>query len=168
MDDILYYILLAIGYALYSWLTRKRMPRPDMEAPPSGKSQETAPRQLTFEELLREITQAKQQETSAEKDVLDYEEEIENEAQSQEELAPAKEVVQFYETYEEAKRLAFERPSLEETLKLEDTKVTFGRFSEFNLAQSRNLLKEYTADLYDPEGLKKAVILSEVLNRKYF
>ena len=72
-----------------------------------------------------------------------------------------------YDIYEDAKRLAFERPSLEETMKVTDTNVKFGKFKEFEAEEQRDLLAEYSKQFRDPEGLKKAVVLSEILNRKF-
>jgi len=31
----------------------------------------------------------------------------------------------------------------------------------------RNLLEDYVRNFQDPEGLKKAVVMSEILNRKF-
>ena len=38
----------------------------------------------------------------------------------------------IYETYENAKKEAFNKASLEETMHVEDTVVKYGRFKEFN------------------------------------
>ncbi len=171
MEDILYYILIAAGYALYSWLTRKRQPQPDMGTEPPAHEQGAPTKQMTFEELLREITQAKQesrQPQPAEAPVSDYEEEIEDEYEDLEEVELKRERPLYYEDYQKAKNIAFERPSLEETLRLEDVKVNFDRFSVFEQQRTRNLLEEYAGELRNPEGLKKALVLSEILNRKYF
>lgn len=171
MEDILYYILIAIGYALYSWATRKRRPQPETDSEPPVQRSGPPPRQITFEELLREITQAKEesrQTEATEVPVQDYDEEIEEEAEPLEEAELKRVRPLYYEDYEKAKSMAFHRPSLEETARLEDVKVDFDRFSVFEQQQSRNLLEEYTRDLHDTEGLKKAVVLSEILNRRYF
>ncbi len=171
MDDLLYYLLIGVGYVLYSWLTRKRMPAPGTESPPAETGKTAPQRQVTFEELLREITEAKAGKSTpevAEVDVIDYDDDLQDEIETLEEITPSRESVQFTEEYEKAKSMAFNRLSLEETAKLEDTQVSFNRFSVFEHAASRNLLEEYTADLRDTEGLKKAVVLSEILNRKHF
>ncbi len=69
--------------------------------------------------------------------------------------------------YEQAKKQAFNRPSLEETMKVEDTVVSFGRFKAFEQEKKRDLLGEYLAELRDPEGFKKAVVMNEILQRKF-
>ena len=52
-------------------------------------------------------------------------------------------------------------------MKLEDTDTKFGKFKVFEEQGKRNLLEEYTRDLKDPEGFKKAFVLNEVLNRRF-
>ena len=69
--------------------------------------------------------------------------------------------------YEEGKKQAFLRPSLEETMKLEDTIVKFEKFKVFEEEEKQNVLAEYVRDLEDPEGFKKAFVLSEVLQRRF-
>lgn len=131
------------------------------------------PKQLTFEELLKEITEAKQPrkpvyETVAPvEDVIDYDDQIEEEAQDLEKIEDYRKKDTIYKTYEDAKRQAFVRPSLEETLNVRDTNMSFGKFKEFEQEKKRNLLDEYITDFQDPEGLKKAVVMSEILKRKF-
>jgi hypothetical protein len=45
--------------------------------------------------------------------------------------------------------------------------MTFGKFKEFEQEKKRNLLEEYITDFKDPEGFKKAVVMSEILKRKF-
>ena len=138
------------------------------------------PKQLTFEELLKEITEAKQAqkpvweskpsyETSPEKsEYVDYDDQIEEEEKDLEDVNyDYRKQNRSYDIYEDAKRQAFERPSLEETMKLTDTKVQFGKFKVFEQEDQRDLLNEYSKAFQDPEGLKKAVVLSEILKRKF-
>jgi hypothetical protein len=56
---------------------------------------------------------------------------------------------------------------LEETMNVRDTQMAFGKFREFEQEQKRNLLVEYTKDFQDPEGIRKAFVMSEILNRKF-
>jgi hypothetical protein len=139
------------------------------------------PKQLTFEELLREITEAKKQsqrpvfeakpsyETVSEpQKYVDYDDQIEEEEKDLEDVNyNYRKKDKVYDIYDEAKRLAFERPSLEETMKVTDTDVQFGKFKVFEQKTQRNLLEEYSKEFQDPEGLKKAVVLSEILRRKF-
>jgi hypothetical protein len=148
--------------------------KPDREprfdpTPPVNK-----PRALTFEELLKEITEGKQparpsiEPARPQRNVIDYDEDLEDEAQDLEDVqADYRKKDRIYADYEEAKRQAFYRPSLEETMNLKDTNVKFGKFKVFEGSQERNLLEEYLQDFRDPEGLKKAIVLSEILKRKF-
>jgi len=121
---------------------------------------------VTFEELLREISEGKK--AVSQPEVIDYDDQVGEEEQDLEEVDyDYRKKDKIYEVYEQAKAQAFVRPSLEETMKLEDTVVRFGKFKEFEEAEKRNLLQEYLADFKDPEGFKKAVVMSEVLRRKF-
>ena len=184
MDDFKIWFYLILG-AIYLISRLRKKPasstpsetyRP--EAPASDYDNQPAdkPKALTFDELLREITQAKEpqqptyQPTSSPKtEYVDYDDDLKDEAEDlegtgYEEYSP-KEVPS--KAYEEAKMAAFYRPSLEETMKIQDTVVNFSKFSVFEEEKKRNLLEEYTTGLRDPEGLKKAVVLSEILNRRF-
>jgi hypothetical protein len=132
------------------------------------------PKQLTFEELLKEITESKtaQQQPSTRPTLkpvyADYDDDLEEEEKDLE-VVPYdhRRDSKVYEVYEQAKKQAFNKPSLEETVKLQDTEVKFGRFKVFDAEENRNLLEEYTRDFRDPEGFKKAVIMAEILNRRF-
>jgi hypothetical protein len=123
-------------------------------------------RPLTFEELLREITEGKSLEKEPE--VVDYDDQVGDEEQDLEEVDyDYKKKDKIYEVYEQAKAQAFVRPSLEETMKLEDTDLRYGKFKEFEEVEKQNVLEKYIADFRDPEGFKKAVVMSEILRRKF-
>jgi hypothetical protein len=190
MDNpkIWFYLILGAIYLI----TRLRKKKP--EAPPSSEKQfpesspseynapryDDKPKPLTFDELLREITQSKepqqptyqptyQKESVPRTEYVDYDDDLKEEEQDLEEVNyedfSRKETPN--KAYEDAKAAAFYRPSLEETMKIEDTVVNFSKFKVFQEEKKRNLLEEYTTDLRDPEGLKKAVVLSEILNRRF-
>jgi hypothetical protein len=181
MDEkILIYIIIGVIYFLFNRLKKKPEDEQETEAP-SNPSSDSRPKPVTFEELLREITEGKQPkpaEPVVERRVeysrpepqpayVDYDDEIE------EEEAKSLEKVTFdsertNEIYERAKKEAFNRPSLEESLKLSDVNTTYGKFKEFERKTERNILHDYLSDLRDSQGLKKALVLSEVLNRKHF
>jgi hypothetical protein len=147
----------------------ERQVRYDSAPPPVQK-----PKQLTFEELLREITEAKQpqqpvyQPAERKAEYVDYDDQIGEEEQDLEDVNyDYKKKDKLYDVYEEAKRQAFVRPSLEETMNVRDTNMQFGKFKVFERQEQRNLLEEYTRDFKDPEGFKKALVLSEILKRKF-
>jgi hypothetical protein len=184
MDSFWIYVIIAVIYGITRLLKKPdNQPkdvadhRPDRPVqydptPPSG----SKPKPLTFEDLLREITEAKQPQQPAyetrreEPRYVDYDDDVKEEEQDLEEVSNNKRYKQeerANSAYEEAKRQAFNRPSLEETLKVSDTNVQFGKFKAFEQQQKTNALEQYLADFQDPEGLKKAVVMSEILKRKF-
>jgi len=179
MDNYKIWIYVIIGVIyLLSRLRKKQpaSPEPEERQPSRdfGKTESypEKPRPLTFDELLREITEGKEpvpQPTSRRQpEYVDYDDDVEEEAQDREETDTAySKKPNYNEVYEKAKSDAFNRPSLEETMKVEDTIVKFSKFKVFEEEKGRNLLEEYTRDLQDPEGFKKALVLSEILNRRF-
>lgn len=155
-------------------MEERNLPRRSESSSPGAP--QTGQRQLTFEELLREITEAKEErkpepvtvKSEAREKYVNYEEEIEAEEEDlEDEGYDYRKKDKLYAEYEDAKALAFYRPSLEETMSLNDTDTRFGRFKEFEQAKERDLMKEYLGDLQDPEGLKKAFVMSEIFQRKF-
>lgn len=182
MDQYWIYVIIAIVYAIIKAVKKKEEGKPS-EIPDRRQEREAKyntsppverPKQLTFEELLKEITESKKPQRTSYQPVqpkaeyVDYDEEIEEEEKDLEDVNyDHRKRDKLYDVYEEAKRQAFERPSLEETMKVTDTNVQFGKFKVFEQDKQRNLLAEYTKDFQDGEGLKKAVVLTEILNRKF-
>ena len=153
--------------------TRPEKPVKSFE-PPSVKPGLPPSKTLTFEELLKEITESKAQPQAQPKaEYVDYDDEIEEEIQEKDEIQDLEDVDYDYKKdkvvveYEQAKRQAFLRPSLEETLNIKDTDTRFGKFKEFEIATQSNLVDRYLTDFYDPEGLKKAIVMGEILQRKF-
>lgn len=194
MDNIQFwiYVIIAVIYLISRGRKKKQQTSADFPDFDEGQSHKNRPapesqsRPISFEELLKEITEGKQPEK---KEVVvqsqptaykkpepspyptyaDYDDDIEAEEKDLEEIpSNYRKKDKIYDVYEEAKKQAFVRPSLEETMKLEDTVVKYNRFKEFEIEQSRNLLAEYTRDLKDPEGLKRMVVMNEILNRRHF
>jgi hypothetical protein len=176
------YLIIAIIYGISRAMKKAEnqpkdvsAPKPDRQvrydsAPPPIEK----PKQLTFEELLREITEAKQpqkpvyQPAQPKAEYVDYDDQIGEEEQDLEDVNyDYKKKDKLYDVYEEAKRQAFVRPSLEETMNVRDTNMQFGKFKVFERREQRNLLEEYTRDFQDPEGFKKALVMSEILKRKF-
>jgi len=179
MDEkVLIYIIIGIIYFLFNRLKKKNPEEQEVERPTDQQPDSNRPRPVSFEELLREITEGKQPQSTPpafeskyrqpepEPTYVDYDDNIEIEEKSLEKVNFDQE--RTNEIYENAKKMAFNRPSLEESLKLSDVNTTFGKFKEFEVTADRNILLDYIKDLRDPKGLKKALILSEVLNRKHF
>lgn len=141
---------------------------------------------VSFEDLLLEIQQAKNpkveppiqqrpviqpaapQRQAKPYDYQDYDDDIEEEAKAPEIKRPNyKADDKIYDVYEEAKKQAFIKPSLEETMKLEDTVVSFDHFKGYKQEKVSTPGMSYLKEFNDPEGFKKAFIMSEILKRKF-
>ena len=184
------YIVIGIIYLVSTLLKKKDQPAPEVpeserterRRPVTSQAPSTeGPRQLTFEELLREITEGKQaQKRQPEaQTVPKYEPETVPEYEPYEkdpgEEARSLEDVDFNEAdsakrwkpYEEIPAHSFERKSLEETLYLEKSEIKFGKFEAFEKKDRRRLLDDYIRIIRDPQSLKQAVVMSEILKRKF-
>ena len=114
--------------------------------PPPVKPGAPPSKVLTFEELLKEITESKTQPKPAppEAEYVDYDDEIEEEIQEKDEIKDLEDVDYDYKKdkvvveYEQAKQQAFLRPSLEETLNIKDIDT---RFEKFKVFESRNSIQ---------------------------
>lgn len=167
-----------VGLILYFWIRSKKGSLPT-GAPTESTDQSPLPapgKTITFEDLLREIEAAKspkrtepqpQVETFDEFDE-DFEEAEVNETATKPE-AVSKELQKddVYQTYEKAKSEAFARESLEETLKLENTNVTYSKFKEYQVIENETIAKSIASDFQDSDRLKRAFIMGEILNRKW-
>jgi len=186
--DAQFWIYVAIG-AIY-FLSRffKKPEEGAGEVPETPQTQKRKPvdagvprpetRQLTFEELLREITEGKEaQRKPAPEPELElepvpayekYEQELAEEDKSLEEVSfnEADRAVRW-KSYEEIPPRTEERRSLEETLRLEDTKVDFGKFAAFENTQRKKLLDDYIKLIRNPQSLRQAVVMSEILKPKF-
>ncbi len=126
---------------------------------------------LTFEELLKEIAEEKapkQTYKPAPRPTYDEYEVVEKGNKSLEKIPyDYHKKDNIYNIYEDAKTQAFARPSLEETMKLKDTDVTFGRFKIFEDDVQQNVSEQYAKDFSDPEGFKRAFVMSEIMKPKF-
>ncbi len=171
MDSFQFWLYVIIGVVYLLSRLRKKAKEANAERPEAGREiqtrpgQPTPPKTLTFEELLREITESK---APKQEPVVDYDDALEEEEKDLEDVNyDYKTRDKVYDTYEEAKKQAFFRPSLEETMKVEDTVVSFGKFKEFERAEERDLAAEYLRDFRDLDAIKKAVVMSEILKPKF-
>ena len=138
---------------------------------PTAKPTASPPRSLTFEELLREITESKKppraEVTPPREDYVNYDEEVPVEEQDLEDVNYNYRKDKVATQFETAEQHAFSRLSLEETLNIADTDTKFEKFKVFQADQQSNPMDRYLSDFYDLEGLKKAVVLSEILKTKF-
>lgn len=184
--DIQFWIwLIIIVITLIARATRQKpKQQPQQEAEWDETRQEgQGKRPMSFEELLKEIQAAKegrqptQQASPPQAEPIrryrqpeptyqevDYDDNIGEEEQDLETVTDDQRTIDIYET---AKRQAFTRPSLEETMKLEDTVVRFGQFKSYEPTEQKHPMADFLAEIKDPEGFKKAFIMSEVLARRF-
>jgi hypothetical protein len=177
-------VIYVIGRALKKGKQERQAPQEPMEREANAPfGDREFPRQLTFEELLREITESKQpkpksqpvpkplNEVATPKPTpayVDYDDDLKEEIEDLEDVNyEARSQERVTEIYEKAKSEAFLRPSLEETLIKEKKDLTYSRFKEFSTGRKSTLLDEYVAELRNPSGFKKAVVMSEILNRRF-
>lgn len=184
MRDVQFWIYVIVGVIYLLSRLRKKPDEKPKDLPdyrperpvqkyeqPTSKPSANPGRALTFEELLREISESKSQTPAPSPAPVvyeDYDDDLGEEEKDLEEVDyDYRKKDKIYDVYDEAKKQAFNRPSLEETMKVGDTVVTYGKFKEFELQQRRDLMKEYLGDFNDPEGMRKAIVMSEILRRKF-
>lgn len=169
--DIQFWIWLAI--IVVSFIARamkkKEADPADLELP--GKQQPSGP--VSFEDLLREIQASKTTQPRVEPIQSAPKDSFDSRNQGNQERAVLESVKPIYipsertnEVYENAKNSAFSRPSLEETMRLEDTVMRYDRFKQYG-QQEQSFLGDFVKELNDPDKLKRAFVLNEVLMRKF-
>ena len=193
MDDLQFWLYVILGIVYLISQVRKKSkqqqnlpPEKPLSTKPASQTPQwktetqnqnptTSPKTLTFEELLREITEAKtpkstpEYETYKQPEYVDYDDNIGEEIQDLEDVDyDYRKTDSIYSKYDEAKAKDYSNYSLEESQKLEAVDMKFGKFKEFETETRENLLDLYTRDLKGLEGMKRAVVLNEVLNPKYF
>jgi hypothetical protein len=169
-------IIWIIGIILYFWIkSRKASSSQNPEENIPRPTNPTSAGPVTFEDLLREIQSSrkteKEQPSPAAKPFDSYEEDSD---ETFSEAIPETEYSrdsfsgsETYKSYEKAKSEAFQRASLEDTLKLENTELKFSRFSEYEASKKSTVADQISTEFRDPETLKKYFIINEILNRKW-
>lgn len=194
------YVIVAVIYVISRAMkksNRRGQAPPSRERPgqDAGPSESMPP--MTFEELLREITEGKKAKSQPppppSKPVgipphqrprpafVDYDEEIEPEEQSLENVDYERQREEItrkvYETAQREASLKSSLSTLQSAIKggkssleslqssLGDTKS--GRFESFRTLHKHSLMAEYVKELRSPSGMKKAVVLSEILKPKF-
>lgn len=175
MDDIqvLLYIIIGVFYFISKFMKKKPVPEKPVQRPAQGASDTNAPqRPLTFEELLKEFTQP--QPTQQEVVIEEREEEvfIDTRDEGRKNAEPAYKPdytfsdAESKRNFEQSQRLAAAAKRIEEEGIEQD--LTFKPYKMPSRTEQKN---EVAADimemLRDADGAKKAVILSEIFNRKY-
>jgi len=178
MDSFQFWLYVIIGLIyLISTLRKKRKaeesgPEPGNEGRPDTPREE---RQLTFEELLREITQGKMPMPENKPETVvskaprtNYEDTFAEEAEDLEDVEyDYRKKDSIYADYEGEKEQAFNHKSLEETWKREKVEVTPGKFKMFEEEEKPDLMRAYLGDMKNLESFKKAFVVSEILKTKF-
>lgn len=160
---------------------------------PAGRSAQGG-KTMTFDELLREIAESKKPASApsstprtsaynkpsvtrptstAKPTYVDYDDDLQDEEQDLEDVNYNYRKDKTYEAYNTGKKSAFNRPSYDDAYEdapklgeLTESVLKFGRFEEFG-RKKKKLASKYAKELTQPGGFKKALVLSEILNRKY-
>lgn len=171
MDDIQFwlYLLFAIIYFISRSLKKKGAPKPPERPQASNPQQSGRRKPVTFDELLREFTEGREEEQEVVRELEEKPREIHVEEKIR---RPAfEEGVSRTFSDEESRRVYEEsiRRAEGATLELKhDEDFRSGLKSRYQEEQQESgLAAEIKAMLRDPEDIRKAVILSEILNRKY-
>ncbi|MCB0490532.1 MAG: hypothetical protein R2820_14300 [Cyclobacteriaceae bacterium] len=177
--DIQFWIwIIVIVITLIARANKKRpgqqSPPEDYSEPPQPQSTSRQPKAVTFEDLLREIqgqkTLSKPVPPPAPKkeyDFVDYDDDIKDEVEDLEDVDyNATRDDEVFKTYEAAKKQAFNRPSLEEVNPVGEV-VRFDHFKEYDTPRKKKPSLTFLKELKDPNGFKKAFIMSEIIRRKY-
>ncbi len=172
MDNLQFWIWLIVIVVTFLARNKKKQ---QTGGPPTFGGEEVldkpTQKPVSFEDLLREIQASKAPAPvlapAKQTDYVDYDDDLEEEAVAERVDYSQRDRDRTFETYEKAKQAAFNRPSLEETMRVEDTVVKFGQFRSYQQENEVVPAAAFVKDLQDPEGFKKAFIMSEILNRKF-
>ncbi len=181
MDEfkIIFWIIIGLVY-LFSRRKKSQVPPVPSQRPDESEAEynSPAPKPVTFEDLLREIQGMKKPEPVAvPPDTYNRPPVKRDNAPTYTESGKTTELEdsnydyrkhdKIYDIYDNATQQAFVRPSLEETMKLDDTIVRFKQFKGYETDVKASFLEEYIKELKDPKGFKKAFIMSEIINRRF-
>ncbi len=170
MDEIqiLLYILFIVIAVLSRAFSKKKkqsqgQPPPTASNRPSRQAETPSKKPVSFEDLLREFTGEAETTTSPDPE---YENDLRDEY---EEKVPSFDDNTVAETYRKSIDQARDIKTLDETVDLEDIQIGSGRFDEFRIPEEDEggNLNEYLEVFNDIEGSRKAIVLGEILQRKY-
>ena len=183
MEDYKWVIYLVLGL-IYFFAKGRKKPKQQEDRQRDNSPTVPAEKPISFEDLLREIQTAKtpkqpephrpvvvskpSYETPSYPKYDDYDDDLKDEKKVLEDVNyDYRKKDNIYDVYEKAKVAAFQRPSLEETMKVQDTVVRFGQFKEYQKEETPSLASLIANDFHNPENIRKAFVMSEILRRKY-
>lgn len=167
--EVLIYIIFGVIYLLSRALKKKKKTIPKQSQREEGEV-ETQEQPVTFEDLLKELTgvqtakpkpqpQPKRQERFDRSDPNEYED--------YRSRRPVVDDSKSKEVFEQATRKAKGIKSIDELVDLEDGIEASGRFTEFKIEQKYTKGDEIREMFKNKQEAQKAIILAEILNRKY-
>jgi len=175
--DIQFWIYVAIVVlSILAQARRKKRQQEELEREKQADGEvNPQPKPLSFEDLLREIQQTRNppppQPASRQADEWENYETVESEERSLEReeavLKPQPVYNNTVEIYERAKAEAFNRASLEESMKVEDTDVRFGKFKVYEKAVENQPARAFAESFRDFDQFKKAFVMAEVLKPRF-
>lgn len=134
--------------------------RPQQHTQTTNPNNQPQPRKaFSFEDILKEFEKNLAGEEFEEEKALPVEE-MPYEKTTRMEQPREKEMPSPYETYE---GISYESPIISEPKK--ELEV-FSRNEKYSIKE--DLASQYIKMLQDPDGFKNAIVLSEIINRKYF
>ena len=170
--NIIYYLILGAIYLLSRVFGKKKKkpgavpPKRGTIAPPTAESEEPAP--LSFEEILRELSGAKQPKPESDHDPVRDPIPVPAFAPQQ----PIEPVWQEKYSVDDMDEIAvdYEVPpaigsEYKKQPKIKRKKLTFTRTDHFKIKEKRNV--NYLDSLSEQDGAAKAFVLSEIFARKY-
>jgi len=180
MDDLELYIYIALGviYFLSRAFRKKKKatpPKNQRNADPRGDYDQTSRKEkpVSFEDLLREFTGQKeepaydyQEKNEAPDESYDEDSYYQEEEQNKKEYETSEELE--YKSYEEVYNVNRDFKTLDEQVDLDLAKKK--RFEEYKIEKVVNIhtAKRFRELLQNKDSIKDAIILKEILDRKYF
>lgn len=156
MDDIqiILYIIFAAIAILSRVLSKKNKDAPPQSTGTDGQHEKKRPAPKSFEDLFREFTEEKDAPYRASEVI--------------EEKSPEHNDDKIRETYNSSVKEAKKLKTIDELVDLEDDRHT-GNFRHFTGYEEKGETQEneYLELLKDADGARKAIVLSEIFNRKY-
>lgn len=163
MDNIqlILYIVFVVGYLIFKALTGGKK-EPSQNADPNTDYDTPSPEQKkrpsSFEEILRELTGVGQPE---EQQLPPEEEQYRKVKRKGKEISE-----RTAETYKESVESAKKFTKLDDTIDLDNLGIGVKEVEELE-EEEMTASKNYLDLLKNPDDAKKAIILSEIINRKY-
>ncbi|HNP20046.1 MAG TPA: hypothetical protein PKL31_16525 [Fulvivirga sp.] len=152
MDDI--QLILYIAFVVFAIVSRMlKSKKAGKLKPPVQTEQETTEREFSFEDLLKEFTEGPKKEEHREEVEEVFEEEYQNDEEAE---RIYQESIAATERYEQMAKVSEDRHT--------GNFKHFGGYSEEDVEEEEN---EYAELFQDQNSAKRAIILSEIINRKY-